>query len=391
MNKRPRTVRRSRGAAEVDELIHIATSLGVSCTLAEDRFWQDKLASLVSEILLDEDEETLNAALDTLSKTDPQAWNELADIVEACTETHTILIDKNEYQAIMFAVPLLAWSRFNIPAGPLGDERITSLREHLSKHVFVEGAKLSLADFLFSPDQLPQGYCNTAKLSKLLANLTSSNGTLMCEQANNAEPSAFLTDTRYLLGAIAAPKGKAVFRWQEENSSRKDILTQWQKQGLNSLQSLFAGCAMESLLPISYFAAWRESDRASRAYSLRASVSFLQLLLSVEARQLTCVIAACHGRRLEEYRVGFVRRNEEPMLHGVVWPLLDGEDEHTDCIAEIEAILRESGITDIVVHEHSFPMDQCDDCGTPLFPNLDGDLIHTETPESSDTPSPHLH
>ena len=391
MNKNPNTIRHSRGAAEVDELIHIATSLAVSCTLAEDRFWQDKLASLVSDILLDEDEETLNAALDTLSKADPQAWNELADIVEACTETHSIIIDKIEHQAIMFAVPLLAWSRFNIPTGPLGDARIHSLREHLSKHVFIEGVKLSLADFLFSPDQLPQGYCNTAKLSKLLANLTSSNGTLMCEQANNAEPSAFLTDTRYLLGAVAAPKGHAIFRWQEEDGSRKDILTQWQKQGLTSLQSLFTGCAMESLLPISYFAAWRESDRASRAYSLRASVSFLQLLLNVEAKQLTCVIAACHGRSLEEYRVGFIRRNEEPMLHGVVWPLLDGEDEHTDCIAEIETILRESGINDIVVHEHSFPMDQCDDCGNPLFPNLDGDLLHTETPEPNDTPSPHLH
>jgi hypothetical protein len=257
--------------------------------------------------------------------------------------------------------------------------------------VFIEGVKLSLADFLFSPDQLPQGYCNTAKLSKLLANLTSSNGTLMCEQANNAEPSAFLTDTRYLLGAVAAPKGHAIFRWQEEDGSRKEILTQWQKQGLTSLQSLFTGCAMESLVPISYFAAWRESDRASRAYSLRASVSFLQLLLNVEAKQLTCVIAACHGRSLEECRVGFIRRNEEPMLHGVVWPLLDGEDEHTDCITEIEAILRESGINDIVVHEHSFPMDQCDDCGNPLFPNLDGDLLHTETPEPNDTPSPHLH
>jgi hypothetical protein len=391
MNKNPSTIRHSRGAAEVDELIHIATSLAVSCTLAEDRFWQDKLASLVSDILLDEDEETLNAALDTLSKADPQAWNELADIVEACTETHSIIIDKIEHQAIMFAVPLLAWSRFNIPTGPLGDARIHSLREHLSKHVFIEGVKLSLADFLFSPDQLPQGYCNTAKLSKLLANLTSSNGTLMCEQANNAEPSAFLTDTRYLLGAVAAPKGHAIFRWQEEDGSRKEILTQWQKQGLTSLQSLFTGCAMESLLPISYFAAWRESDRASRAYSLRASVSFLQLLLNVEAKQLTCVIAACHGRSLEECRVGFIRRNEEPMLHGVVWPLLDGEDEHTDCITEIEAILRESGINDIVVHEHSFPMDQCDDCGNPLFPNLDGDLLHTETPEPNDTPSPHLH
>jgi hypothetical protein len=391
MTKRPRTIRRSRGAAEVDELIHIASSLALSCTLVEDRFWQDKLTYLVAEILSDEDEDTLNSALDTLSKADPQAWNELADIVEACTETHSVMIEKLEHQAVMFAVPLLAWSRFNIPAGPLGEDRISSLRQHLAEQVFAKDVKFSMADFLFSPDQLPHGYCNTAKLSKLLAGLAAENGTLACEQASNAEPTSFLTDTRYLLGAIAAPKGQALFRWQEADHSRKDILAQWQKHGLGSLQSLFAGCAMESLIPLSYFAAWRESDRASRAYSLRATVAFLQLSLSIEARQLTCVIAACHGRQLEEYRIGFIRRNEEPMLHGVVWPLLDGEDEHTDCVADIEAILRESGISDIVIHEHAFPMDQCDDCGNPLFPNLDGDLLHIETPENNETPSPHLH
>ncbi|NHQ85314.1 DUF2863 family protein [Iodobacter sp. HSC-16F04] len=391
MIKRPRTVRRSRGAAEADELIHIASSLSISCTLAEDRFWQDKLTQLVEEILIDEDEDTLNSALDTLSKTDPQAWNELADIVEACTETHHVMIDQQDGQSVMFAIPLLAWSRFNIPSGPLGAERIESLRKHLAEQVFARGTLFSLADFLFSPDQLPQGYCNTAKLSKMLATLSTENGTLVCEQASSAEPATFLTDTRYLLGAVTAPVGHALFRWQEEDGVRKDILCQWQKQGVQSLQSLFAGCAMESLTPLSYFAAWRESDRASRGYSLKATISFLQLLLNIEARQLTCVIAACHGRRLEEYRIGFIRRNEEPMLHGVVWPLLDGEDEHTDCIADIESILREAGINDIVIHEHTFPMDQCDDCGNPLFPDLDGDLLHIETPESSDTPSPHLH
>jgi hypothetical protein len=391
MNKKPRTVRRSRGATEVDDLIHIASSLAVSCTLAEDRFWQDKLSHAVSEILLDEDEEPLNAALDTLSQTDSQAWNELADIIEACTETQTLTIEGAPYQSIMFAIPLLAWSRFNIPSGPLGKERTDHLREHLNKHVFVTGAKLALADFLFTPDQLPQGYCNTSKLSKMLASLCASNGTLACEQANSPETSDFLSDARYVVGAVATEQGSPFFRWQEDGTTRKDVLSQWQKNGLPVLQSLFAGCAVETLLPISYFAAWRESDRAARAYSLRATVSFLQLKLNIEASALTCVIAPCHGKQLEEYRIGFLRRNQEPMLHGGVWPLLDGEDEHTDAITEIESLLRAAGISDIVTHDHSFPMDQCDDCASPLFPNLEGELVHIDTPEGEEIASPHLH
>ena len=391
MIKRPRASRRSRHTAEAEELIWMANSLADSCNMAEDRFWQDSLVRLVNEILASGEEDTLNTALDALAKADAQAWNELADVVESCCEIRTFLQDGQEWQSILIAAPILSWSRYAIPAGPLGRELTQQMRVHLGAHVLARDVKVALVDYLFSPDQLPQGYCNTTQLTDALGEMAISNGTLTLDPKQLPETKQFLSDTRYVLAVAAAPKGLPLFRWQEEDGDRAEAEAQWRKQGGGALLPLFAGCAFEPQLPLAYFAAWREADRASRAYSVRATVSFLQLSLNIEPRQITVAIAPCHSRRLEEYRIGFMLRDGTDVVHGVVWPLLDGEDEQTDCVGEIESVLRECGVTEIIVHEHEFPMDYCDDCGAPLYPNTEGELLHTETPEEVPEQSRHLH
>ncbi|MBS1154820.1 MAG: hypothetical protein H6R07_744 [Proteobacteria bacterium] len=391
MLKRPRSARRSRHTAEADELIRLANGLAASSNMTEDRFWQHALELLINEILVSNEEETLNTALDALAKSDNRAWNELADVIESCCETRSFMLDGKEWQALLIAAPLLSWSRYAIPSGPLGREMTQLVRTHLCAHVLASGVKVGLADYLFSPDQLPQGYCNTTQLAEALTELAPRNGTLAFDPGQMPATNQFLSDTRYILAVVAAPKGEALFRWQEDDGSRSEAEAQWRKQGSSALHPLFAGCAFEPLLPLTYFAAWREADQASRAYAIRATVSFLQLALNVEPRQITAAIAPCHSRRLEEYRIGFMLRDSSDVIHGVVWPLLDGEDEQTDCFGQIEAVLRECGIANIVTHEHEFPLDYCDDCGAALYPNADGELMHTETPEEAPEQPRHLH
>ncbi len=41
--------------------------------------------------------------------------------------------------------------------------------------------------------------------------------------------------------------------------------------------------------------------------------------------------------------------------------------------------------------DHQFPMEFCDDCGAPLFPNREGELVHAEMPEQPATGSQILH
>ena len=37
------------------------------------------------------------------------------------------------------------------------------------------------------------------------------------------------------------------------------------------------------------------------------------------------------------------------------------------------------------------PMEYCDDCGAPLFPNAEGENMHTEMPEDMQDAPVHLH
>jgi len=130
---------------------------------------------------------------------------------------------------------------------------------------------------------------------------------------------------------------------------------------------------------------------ASRPYSLRASVDFLQTTLGKPAESLRAVIGGFYDKRLEEYRIAFGPRDDDVIYHGVIWPLLGSEDENTDIISDVEVLLRESGVKEIVVHSQQFPFEFCDDCGAPLYPNVEGEPVHAELPEQSNAPSQTLH
>jgi len=107
---------------------------------------------------------------------------------------------------------------------------------------------------------------------------------------------------------------------------------------------------------------------------------------------LRAVLAPYYDRQLEEYRIGFALKGSTDVVHGVVWPLLESEDESAELPAQIEAVLRETGIEDVIALDHRLPMEYCDDCGAPLYPNADGEPSHAEMPEEQAESAPrHLH
>ncbi|MCK6409921.1 MAG: DUF2863 family protein [Thauera sp.] len=373
-----------------EQLVWLAGGLAQSGSRIEDRYWEARISSLIDETLVDNDEELLNAALDHLYSADPRAYDELADNIESRAECAAGAMP--EHDVVLIAAPVLAWSRYRIPATTVPPAVLANLRVHLQAHVLAKGAHLAVADFLFSPDQLPQGYCATAEFAKVICATAADNQDLHIDTDGMPETAQFLSDTRYLLAAVAVPRGAALFRWQEADATRDGALEQWRSQGGACLAPLLPGCAVDLVLPDAYFAASRAADKDSRPYSVRASVAYLATTLETPAANLRAVIAPFWERSLEEYRIGFAARGSDAVLHGVVWPLLGAEDETTDCVAQIETVLRESGLTDIIVIEHHYPLEYCDDCSAPLYPSPEGEVVHAEMPEEQGVQTPrHLH
>lgn len=388
--KRTRPSRREGLTDEAERLVWLANGLAESGNRAEDRFWEQHLTVIVDELLDEGNEASINEALDHLFNGSTTAYDELADFVESRAECASR--QSTDEDVILIAAPLLAWSRYRIPATKIPPAVLANLRVHLQAHVLAANVKLSLADFLFSPDHLPVGYCNTARFASAIGEAARGDRDMDIETAELPETAHFLSDTRYLLFAVAVPRGAPMFRWQEPGGDRDNALTQWRTQGGSCLMPLLPGCAMEVVLPDAYFAASRRADRASRAYSVRASVAFLGTTLAVPASNLRAVVAPFYDRKLEEYRVGLTLRDNDTVVHGIVWPILGVEDENGDVPAQIEASLRECGVTDIMMLDHRFPLEFCDDCGSPLYPSPEGEAVHAELPEEDAAQIPrHLH
>ena len=389
--KRPRFGSRDRLSRDAAELQRLATGLSDSGGKLEDSYWEAQLAETVDGLLKNGGEDDINTALDRLFEANPRAHDELADMVESRAETLRIDVQGQPFDVLLFAAPVLAWSRFSIPAGSLPKSTLQTLGVHLGAHVFGADARLALADYLFSPDQLPRSFCDTWQLTRELGEAALAGKPLNIDASAMAETNRFLSDVRYLIGAVALPAGSALFRWNEKDGNKDAALKEWIKQGSPSLEPLLTGCAWQPLLPDAYHAACRNADRLSRPYSLKASVAFLQTTLSLMPADIRAVVGPCYDRRMEEYRIGLGPKGSEQVFHGLVWPLLGNEDEATDAIAEIESTLREAGVQEVLFLDHHFPMEFCDDCGAPLFPNADAELVHAEMPEQPQTGSQVLH
>ena len=170
---------------------------------------------------------------------------------------------------------------------------------------------MALVDFLFSPDQLPRSFVDTRNLTRELGEAALAGQHLKLDTSNLEETNRFLSDVRYVVGAVVVPKGAPIFRWNERTVRARAPSSEWTARGPN-LEPLLTGCAYQPLLADARPCRLPQCRQGLRPYSLRASVAFLQATQGVTAEQLRAVIGPFHERRLEEYRIGFARATARP-------------------------------------------------------------------------------
>lgn len=362
-------------------LVRLATGLANSGSRTEDTFWDQRLSAQVEKMLKAGNEDAVAAAQEHLYTANPRASDELADALEACCEATRLSTPEGDLEVLLIAVPVLAWSRFVVPTGAMPASALQDLRVHLQAHVLARGARLSLADSLFSIDQLPRGFCPTLALAKELWAAAPANKNVRIDPRNLPESANFIADSRFLVGAVAAPVGGPHFRWQEADATRESVEAQWRSQGGPAFQSALPACAYQPLMPEAFFTASRNTDRELRPYSLRAGVAYLQTSYNLETTELKVVLALFQEHDLQEFRISFLLDDSGDVVHGVVWPVIEGESDGASAATEIEAILRSAGVGEILALDQTFPFEYCDDCGAPLFPNAAGEAVHVETPD----------
>jgi len=382
--------RRGRASREADRLVDLAEGLAQSGSRAEDRFWENRLDAEIDGLITNGDEGSLNAALDRLADRESRAYEELADAIEGRVEHTVVKSSDGVRDVLLIAAPVLAWSRMPVPTRALGAAMVQSFRKMLIENVFSENTDLAIADYFFSPDQLPETFGETAEL-RLALTAQLSDGRLPVDTGSLNETAQFLADQRYLIGVVSAPVGSPLFRWQDGLVSRDEVMAAWRQASQAAFGQLLPACGFEPMLPRAYYVACRDADRAARPFSITASVAFLSTTLGISPSHLSAVVAGCYNRTLEEYRVGFQVTEQDDVIHGVVWPLLGAEDEMSDVVEEIEAVLREAGIQQIEILRQRMPMEYCEDCGAPMYPNTEGEMVHAELPETSESAGQHLH
>lgn len=381
---------------DAERLIALANGLNASGSLTEDRFWEDEMAGLVAKLLGNGNDAPIDGALDHLYQTNLGAYDTLIELVENESESVVAMQADLAWQGLLIAAPIVAWSKYAIPSGPIDAAEAATLRIQLQAHVLAQGARVTLVPFLYSIDQLPRHFSELRKLAARLADAAVTGEIPRLELSRLPETAHLLADTRFLVACAAVPRGQALFRWQEDASGhagRAGSLEQWIVQARPTLAKLLPGCVFECLLPDAYYVNCRESDRRVRPFGIRAAVSFLENALAVKPADLQAVVAGFGEDRVDEYRVAFSLVDESDVAHGVVWPLYGREDEtaRPGPLDEVLAQLAEVGVANVKKLSATFTPEYCEDCGAPLFANTDGEIVHAELPEEADTQAAHFH
>ena len=397
--KRVRNKSPLRLGRDAERLITLSTGLAVSGSRAEDRVWEAEISALVVKAIEGSNDPTLESALDHTFKSNPLAHDVLIELIEAASESTSLTVDGANWDVLLLALPMVAWSRYAIPSGPVPQEISDDIITHLQAHVLARGARAALSPYLYSIDQMPRDFSNVRKMTVKLGSAAIEQKRPKFDFSHAPETAPLLADSRFLLAAVAVAEGAPLFRWQErtEKQTRTDCLERWVAQGRPNLARLLPGTAFECCLPDAYFHNCRESDRRVRPYGLRAAVGFLEDTLKSNPGHLRAIIAGVGDEMVDEYRIAFTSRGQDEVVHGVVWPLFGREDDEGTEVSqrtpreEIEAVLKECKIGEVLKLSELYAPEFCEDCGAPLFVDADKEMVHAELPEEADAAPAHYH
>lgn len=384
-----------RLSRDAQRLIALVQALTLSGSRLEDRHWEGLLDTLLNKLLTGRKNTAIENALDHMLANDIEGYEILFEHAETCSESALIQHDNLDYDILLISAPIVAWTRYRLPEGLIDLAQQHALADALRNNVLAEGAKLALLPQLVNFDQMPQTFHATRVWVKRLGLLALGARTEPCPIHPVEHTDGMLADARFLVGAVVVPKGMPLFRWQTEPgkvfSLREKCHTTWVTTVSKSLAAMFTGCQAEYLLPEAFYNNNREADQRIRPMALKAAVTWLQTAAELPPNELRAVIVGCGQTATQEYRVGFSTLDSNNVVYGCIWPVLSKEEalpelmdtHHIAVPEEISALLKELGLSEVRRLPGLYPIEFCDDCGAPSFPNPLGEMEHPELPDET--------
>jgi len=400
---RTRTASPARLTRDASKIVSMALALHHSGSRIEDTFWENQLAGAITKLMRAGGDPVIDAALEHLSKTNLGGYEVLVEQCETLSESCVLVKSDKEYDVLLVIAPLVAWTRYSIPTANLTKKDLDLIADLLHAHVLAKGTEIALLPKLASLDQMPRTFSETWQWMNRLGCQAVGLSSMRPDLNREPEGVNMLADTRYLVMAVTAAKGQALFRWQEEpgdlGEGRVACLEKWSAGTQNFFNRLLPGCGLEILVPDAFYVSNREADRRVRPLSLKAAVAWLGGALNLEPSALRAVIAGCGEQQVDEYRIGFTQKNENDVIYGCLWPLYGREEEIDDAAdphqpkaeEQIISVLKECGVQDIRKLPGLLTPEFCEDCGAPFFPNPTGEMVHAELPEDAETAPQHFH
>lgn len=388
---------------DAKRLISLGQALARSGSRLEDVYWEDQLAQLITKMLGGKKSKTLEDVLDYLVNEDINVYEILVEQAETSSESLVLSHQDKDYDILLVSAPIVAWTRYRLPEGRLTAAQQEGLHNALAETIAAEDCRIAMLPGLITFDQMPQTFQETRLWAQRLGAQAVGSSTEHCPVREEPESEGMLADARFAVAAIAVPRGRPLFRWQDPLASaleQRDAAQQAWEQRVNALLgTLFTGCQTEVLLPDAYYATNREADRRIRPMALRAAVTWLQTAANLPGPELRAAIAACGSTGVEEFRIGFTPRTGNEVIYGCIWPVLSKEEAVIDAVESpqvdvpesLAALLKELGVSEVRRLPGIYAPEFCDDCGAPFFPNSLGEMMHPELPEETDMEPMHFH
>ncbi len=397
-----------RLSSDMKSLINLADAIAQASNRSEDNYWQAQLDRLVEFHLQHSHQATLDKAIQALAEDNSGAYEVLVESLESLSASQEFLHHGQRYHCFFLTAPILAYSRFEIPYGKLETQAYQQLSKALEACILSKHARLLLFPNIYAIEQLPRHFVECYQ--KLLEVRPA----LFDNQHNiprlSLATTPFLADTRYLMAAVLAPAEAAIFAWQDTappydvSTARTQALVRWRDLAQPVLQQLLPGCGLELLMPESFFTACREADAQIRPVAVNAALFNLCESLNKRPADFEIVIASISNpddtEQIDEYRISFCLECTPGVVYGVVWPLYRPDEQFLTLTLNQDEewqgnlidVLQNCGLKNYQVISQALFAENCDDCGSPLFADRDGELVHAEMPETEmESVTAHFH